>query len=100
MILDNFSKDLSLDKDPIQQISTLDINSKSKLDAEIMKIAKGVNNKIITVLGGNHLSNAVKDYEHNLLAKHPKLSDQIADLEDTNIDFGILKDFLIASDNK
>lgn len=57
---------------------------------EIMKIAKDVNNKIITVLGGNHLSNAVKDYEYNLLAKHPKLSDQIADLEDTNIDFGMI----------
>ena len=57
---------------------------------EIMKIAKGVNNKIITFLGGNHLSNAVKDYEYNLVAKHPKLSDQIADLEDTNIDLGMI----------
>ena len=56
----------------------------------IFKIAKKVNNKIVTMIGGNHVSNAVKDYEYNLIAKLPQLSDTIIELEDKNLDYAVI----------
>ena len=57
---------------------------------KIAEVAKKVNNKIITMIGGNHISNAVKDYEYNLVAKIPQLSDTINELEDTNFDYAVI----------
>jgi len=56
----------------------------------IAKIAKNTNKKIITILGGNHISNAVKDYEYNLIAKLPQLPDTITELEDSNFDYAVV----------
>ena len=56
----------------------------------IAKVAKQVNKNIITIIGGNHISNAVKDYEYNVIAKLPELNDTIPDLEDENFDYAII----------
>ena len=56
----------------------------------IARLAKKVNNQIITIIGGNHISNAVKDYEYNLIAKLPQLSNTITELEDKNLDYAVI----------
>ena len=56
----------------------------------IAKISKQVNKSIITIIGGNHISNAVKDYEYNLIAKLPELTDTIPDLENEYIDYAVI----------
>ncbi len=62
------------------------INSTHK----IAKIVKKANKDIITIIGGNHISNAVKDYQYNIVAKIPELQDTIPDLENDYIDFAII----------
>lgn len=62
------------------------INSTHK----IAKIVKKVNKDIITIIGGNHISNAVKDYQFNIDAKIPQLQDTISDLENDYIDFAVI----------
>ncbi len=62
------------------------INSTHK----IAKIVKKTNKDIITIIGGNHISNAVKDYQYNIVAKIPELQDTIPDLENDYIDFAII----------
>ena len=56
----------------------------------IFKLAKKVNSKIVTIIGGNHVSNAVKDYEYNIVAKLPQLQDTITELEDENLDYAVI----------
>ena len=62
------------------------INSTHK----IAKIVKKTNKDIITIIGGNHISNAVKDYQYNIVAKIPELQDTISDLENDYIDFAVI----------
>ena len=63
------------------------INSTHK----IAKIVKKTNKDIITIIGGNHISNAVKDYQYNIVAKIPELQDTISDLENDYIDFAVIE---------
>ena len=55
----------------------------------VARIAKEVNKKTTTILGGNHISNSVIDYG---LSKDPSsnLHDYIPDLEDDNIDLAMV----------
>ena len=56
---------------------------------DVARIAKKVNKNIKVVLGGNHITNAVLDYGFSL-DKKSNLPNYIEDLEDENIDFGIV----------
>ena len=55
----------------------------------IAKIAKTVNPKVKVILGGNHISNAVRDYQ--FACKHPdvRVPGEMVDLQDRNIDFAM-----------
>ncbi len=55
----------------------------------IARLSKKVNKNIKVVLGGNHISNAVIDYNFSLIDKNSNLPDEIVDLENENIDFAI-----------
>lgn len=55
----------------------------------IAAIAKKVNPKIIVILGGNHISNTIKDYRLSKFEKDPFFPAQLVDLEDENIDFAM-----------
>ena len=56
---------------------------------DVARIAKKVNKNIKVVLGGNHITNAVLDYSFSS-DKNSNLPDSIVDLEDENIDFGMV----------
>jgi radical SAM superfamily enzyme YgiQ (UPF0313 family) len=62
----------------------------------IAKIVKKINSKIYVLIGGNHISNSLIDYQHNII--HPG-DDMplIKDLEDKNVDFALVgeSDFTI-----
>jgi phosphonoacetaldehyde methylase len=55
----------------------------------IARLAKKVNKNIKVVLGGNHISNSVIDYNFSLIDKNSNLPGKIEDLENENIDFAI-----------
>ena len=55
----------------------------------IAAIAKKVNPKIIVILGGNHISNTIKDYRLSKFEKDPFFPAHLVDLEDENIDFAM-----------
>ena len=55
----------------------------------IAKIVKKVNKNIYVVLGGNHISSAVSDYNISLLDKNSGLPDEIKDLENNHFDFAM-----------
>ena len=55
----------------------------------IANIAKKINPNIITILGGNHISNAVLDYKHSVLDKSLNLPNFIPDLENSNFDYAM-----------
>ena len=62
----------------------------------IAKIAKKINKSIIVMIGGNHISNSLIDYQNNIT--HPGDKEPIIkDLEDPNIDFAMIgeSDFAI-----
>ena len=62
----------------------------------IAKIAKKINKSIIVMIGGNHISNSLIDYQNNIT--HPGDKEPIIkDLEDQNIDFAMIgeSDFTI-----
>ena len=62
----------------------------------IAKIAKKINKSIIVMIGGNHISNSLIDYQNNIT--HPGDKEPIIkDLEDPNIDFAMIgeSDFTI-----
>ena len=56
----------------------------------VARLTKEVNKNIKVVLGGNHISNAVIDYNHSLTDKNSNLPDFIKDLENENIDFALI----------
>ena len=56
----------------------------------IARLAKEVNKKIKVILGGNHISNAVIDYEIGLKDKNSNLPTKIMDLEDKNVDIAMI----------
>ncbi len=55
----------------------------------IARLAKKINKRIKVILGGNHISNAVIDYNWALADKSSNLPDHLEDLENENIDFGM-----------
>ncbi|MDC3245786.1 B12-binding domain-containing radical SAM protein [Candidatus Pseudothioglobus singularis] len=55
----------------------------------IAAIAKKVNPKIIVVLGGNHISAAIRDYRYSKFEQDPFFPPRLSDLEDVNIDFAM-----------
>ncbi len=55
----------------------------------IARLVKKLNNKITVIFGGNHVSNAVIDYQIGQIDKNSNLPTQIDDLEDPNVDFAI-----------
>jgi len=56
----------------------------------VARLTKEVNKNIKVVLGGNHISNAVIDYNHSLTDKNSNLPDFIKDLENESIDFALI----------
>ena len=56
----------------------------------VARLAKEVDKNIKVVLGGNHISNAVIDYNHSLMDKDSNLPNFIKDLENENIDFALI----------
>ena len=54
---------------------------------DIARLAKEVNPKIKTVLGGNHISNAAIDYQFAIKDPNSNLPTSIEDLENPFIDF-------------
>jgi len=56
----------------------------------IAKLAKEVNKNIKVILGGNHISNAVIDYNFGVKDPNSNLPDYIEDLETPNIDFAMI----------
>lgn len=57
--------------------------------SNIAKIAKNVTPDAKIVLGGNHISNAVSDYEYAKFTPNSNISSRIVDIEDRNIDFAM-----------
>ena len=55
----------------------------------IAAIAKKINPKIIVVLGGNHISAAIRDYRYSKFEKDSFFPPRLVDLEDVNIDFAM-----------
>lgn len=55
----------------------------------IARIAKDVNPEIKVVLGGNHISNAVTDYQFALRNHGTGLPGELIDMQDKNIDFAM-----------
>ena len=62
----------------------------------IARIVKKINPKIYVLLGGNHISNSLIDYQHNIVHPGEEIP-IIKDLEDENIDFSLVgeSDFTI-----
>ena len=62
----------------------------------IASIVKKINPKIYVLLGGNHISNSLIDYQHNIIHPGEEIP-IIKDLEDENIDFSLVgeSDFTI-----
>jgi radical SAM superfamily enzyme YgiQ (UPF0313 family) len=56
---------------------------------DVARLTKKVNKNIKVILGGNHITNAVLDYGFSS-DKKSNLPDSIVDLEDKNIDFGMI----------
>ena len=56
----------------------------------IAKIVKRVNKDIVTVLGGNHISSAVSDYQYSVLNKNSGLPNEIQDLENEHFDLAMI----------
>ena len=57
---------------------------------DIARLAKEVNPKIKTVLGGNHISNAAIDYQFAIKDPNSNLPTSIEDLENPFIDFAMI----------
>jgi len=55
---------------------------------KIASVVKEVDKNIVVVLGGNHISSAIRDYKNALIVKD-NLLERIVDLEDKNIDFSM-----------
>ena len=55
----------------------------------IAKIVKKVNPKIVVILGGNHISSAIRDYLYSKSHQDPLFPPKLIDLEDSNIDFAM-----------
>ena len=55
----------------------------------IAKLIKKVKKNTVTVLGGNHISSAVTDYNISKLDKSSGLPDYISDLENNHFDYGM-----------
>lgn len=55
----------------------------------IAKIAKDVNPRIKVVLGGNHISNAVREYQFALQNPEAGIPTELVDMQDQNIDFAM-----------
>ena len=55
----------------------------------IAKLIKKVKKNTVTVLGGNHISSAVTDYNISKLDKNSGLPDYISDLENNHFDYGM-----------
>ena len=53
--------------------------------ANIAQIAKKINPKVTVILGGNHISNQVSDYEHALKNPGSNLPETISEMDDKNI---------------
>ena len=56
----------------------------------IAKIVKRVNKDIVTILGGNHISSAVSDYQYSVLNKNSGLPNEIQDLENEHFDLAMI----------
>jgi radical SAM superfamily enzyme YgiQ (UPF0313 family) len=56
----------------------------------IARIAKSVNPAIKVILGGNHISNAVWDYQYALSCSDSGLNARLIDMEDKNIDLCVV----------
>jgi radical SAM superfamily enzyme YgiQ (UPF0313 family) len=55
----------------------------------IAAMAKRINSRIIVVLGGNHISNAVGDYLYALHTPDSGLPERLVEMADPNIDFAV-----------
>ena len=55
----------------------------------IAKVTKQVNKNIPVILGGNHISSSVIDYQHSMSDITSRLSTVLDDLEDENIDMAM-----------
>jgi len=55
----------------------------------IAAIVKKVSPKIKVILGGNHISAAIRDYRYSKLENDPFFPPKLIDLEDPNIDFAM-----------
>tara|TARA_B100001540_G_scaffold44651_1_gene39741 strand:- start:224 stop:1738 length:1515 start_codon:yes stop_codon:yes gene_type:complete len=55
----------------------------------IAKLIKKVKKNTVTVLGGNHISSAVTDYNISKLDKNSGLPDYISDIENNHFDYGM-----------
>ncbi|MBS83219.1 MAG: hypothetical protein CMD65_03695 [Gammaproteobacteria bacterium] len=55
----------------------------------IARISKQVNSNVPVILGGNHISSSVIDYQHSMNDLTSKLSTVLEDLEDKNIDMAM-----------
>lgn len=56
----------------------------------IARLAKEVNPKIKVVLGGNHISNSVLDYQYAQRVPDSNIPQRILDMEDENIDYSLI----------
>ena len=56
----------------------------------IARIVKNINPETPVILGGNHISNAVIDYQYSLKHPNSNLDKAINDLEDDNIDYAMI----------
>ena len=55
----------------------------------IAKVTKKVNKNIPVILGGNHISSSIIDYQHSMNDINSRLSTVLDDLEDENIDMAM-----------
>lgn len=72
----------------IVAISTL-FSNLTESAHNIAKIAKQVNPRIKTVLGGNHFSSSVRDYLHARANPNSNMPVRLEDMEDENIDYAM-----------
>jgi len=56
----------------------------------IARIAKKVNPKIKVVLGGNHITNSVLDYQYAQRVRDSNIPERLIDMEDRNIDYALI----------
>jgi len=85
---DDIRKVISNHSPDILMVSVL-FSSLWESAGNIAKIAKKINNKIKTVIGGNCISNAISDYKYAMAYKNTNLPDCINYVEDKNFDYAM-----------